>query len=227
MSRRNVEAGGRWLIAVVLMGLPLWSDAALVWEKREINVEAQANEREVVAQYRFRNAGTTAVRIVDLVTNCDCTTMELSRRTYGPGEEGMMTVRSSIGSRVGVQQNTIGVITDEVGVEPTVLQLRANIQSLVTLSAPVLSWRLGAEPDEKTMEVNAASSLRIAQLTIADAYPADAADVRIETVAEGTRYRVHVRLLRGAKARNLTVACSAKFEDGTSQELAIHGIVRK
>ncbi len=209
------------------MALPWVARGGLVWETREREVEARANEREVEVEFRFRNEGDVPVGIVDLVSNCDCTTMEVNKRIYGPGEKGTMTVRVAIEGRSGLQEMAMAVITDDASSEPAMLRLRAKIESLVTLSPPVLTWRLGAESEEKMVEVNAASSLRIAQLTIAGAYPADAAEARIETVAEGTRYRVHVRLFRGARTRNLTVACSATFEDGTSQELAIHGIVRK
>ena len=45
-------------------------------------------DKEVVAEFNFKNVGTTPVTIRDLTTSCECTAAELAKRTYAPGEAG-------------------------------------------------------------------------------------------------------------------------------------------
>lgn len=217
----------RLVRVTALMALPLFAQGALVWEAREIKVEAKANDREVVADYRFKNEGNTPVAIVDVVSSCDCTRVELKKRVYAPGEEGTLSARLAVEGRSGLQVNTIVVMTDESGGEPVALRLRADVQSLVALSPRVLSWRVGAEAEDGFTLVAAATSLGVRSVAIAGIFPAGAAESRVEPVAEGTQYRVSVRPVSTARTLNFTVSCLATFVDGTTQAFAIHGMAKR
>jgi hypothetical protein len=214
------------IVGAVAMALPLVAQGALVWDAREIKVEGRANEREIVAAYRFKNAGSSPVAITEIVSSCDCTTTELTKRIYAPGEEGTLTARLAVGSQAGLQKNTLAVITDDSD-EPVILHLSANIQPLVKLTPQLLSWRTGMDPEENSTVVVAATPLRIASLVVSGIHPAEAATARVETVDDGTQYRVDVRPASVDRTLNFTISCSVKFADGTAQELVVYGAVRK
>lgn len=209
------------------LALPGVAPAALVWETREVTLIASATDREIVAHYPFKNTGARAVAILDVVSSCDCTTTAVTRRVLAPGETGALTARLAVGGRSGLQENTIAVLTDDAGGEPTVLRLRAHIASLVSLSAPLLHWSVGAEPVEAVTIVAAAGPLRIASLAVTEIHPADAAGARVETLDAGLRYQVRVRPATTNRTANFAVSCSVRFTDGTSEALVVHGMVRK
>lgn len=215
----------RWIGAAALT-LPLVAHGALVWRTQQLDVEAPANAREIAAHYPFENTGRRPVTITEIVSSCDCTTTELVKRTYAPGEHGVLTARLRVGGEAGAQENTLAVITDDPSAAPAILRLRSTVRSLVKLPVAVLSWSVGVAPDEASALVAAASPLRIASLAVTNVHPAGAATSRIETVARGTEFRVHVRPATTVKPANFAIACSATFEDGSSQNFALYGSVR-
>ena len=52
------------------------------------------------------NEGQTAVTNESLKPSCGCTTAELEKKTYAPGEKGEVRARFDIGQRVGVQSKS-------------------------------------------------------------------------------------------------------------------------
>ncbi|WP_044891724.1 DUF1573 domain-containing protein [Opitutus terrae] len=203
--------------------LPLAAHAALVWDTREVQLAANSNAREIVAQYRFTNAGASPVAIVDVVTSCDCTTVELTKRVYAPGETGTLMAKLALGSVARSQEETIAVVTDGAPAEPVVLHLRAEIQPLVTLSSPLLIWPTGAEPQPQEVLVQATGALAIRSLAITGTHPRDAVTARIEPEIEGAKHRVWVRPLSTARPQNFAVSCRVTFLDGTTQEVVVRG----
>lgn len=215
------------VIGFAAIALPFLARGALVWDTREIKLQARASEREIVANFRFRNAGSAPVAVVDIVSSCDCTRTELSRRVYAPGDEGNLTATVALRVQSGAQEETIAVMTDDSRGEPIILRVHAEIQPLIEVSPKMLVWRTGAEPKENYTLVTAATPVRISSLTIARTHPAGVATARVETVTPGVDYRIWVRPDSTAKAANFAISCSAKLADGAVQDIVVYGMTKK
>lgn len=123
------------------------AQAALTWETTRADADALFSQENYSTRFSFKNTGTTAVTITELQTSCGCTTAELTKRTYAPGETGAIPVVFTFGDRSGPQQKVVTVRTDDAPAQPTALILRVNIPVAVTLERTLLSWTAGgAEP---------------------------------------------------------------------------------
>ncbi len=216
----------RRMMVIAVFALP-WARGALVWETEEIRLQAPSNAKEVFASYGFKNTGDTAVTIIEVLPSCACTTIETAKRSYAAGESGTLKVRLALESLSGSQEETIAVTTDDSPGEPVILRLYADIQPLIVLSPQVLSWSVGAEPEETSALAVASGPLRLASLTVTRTSPSGAAAVRVETVTEGSQYRIRVRPASTERTQNFTVSCTATFADGTTQDLVVFGMTRK
>lgn len=203
--------------------LPCIARASLTWETQAAQLAAKSNEREVAAEFGFKNTGSTAVTITGIVPSCGCVATELGKRVYAPGETGVLKATLAIESQAGSQAESVAVFTDDAPRTPVYLRLQAEIRPLVGLSPAMLAWRMGEEPREQPVVVAAAGALGIAAFEIKAISPADAAVARVEAIENRRGYRVRVRPFSTAKPLNFTISCSASFTDGTEQEVVIYG----
>ncbi|MBC7367022.1 MAG: DUF1573 domain-containing protein [Undibacterium sp.] len=66
---------------------------ALHWTSVEAVLRPLADGAMPVASYGFRNDASAPVMITQAVPSCDCTTVELTKKTYAPGESGVLVAR--------------------------------------------------------------------------------------------------------------------------------------
>ena len=79
------------MLGVLLVWLP--TARALQWTGTEAGLRPQADGTMPVASYPFRNATAAPVTITQAVATCDCTLIDLAKKTYAPGESGVLVVR--------------------------------------------------------------------------------------------------------------------------------------
>ena len=127
--------------------------AQLVWEKPVQSFERTPEDQGVEANYAFKNTGPAVVTIKSLRSSCGCTTARLDRKTYAPGESGEVVLRFTFGSRRGLQQKGVTVVTDPATPVPVVLGLRVNIAQPVTITPALIWWRVGDAAEAKTVQV--------------------------------------------------------------------------
>lgn len=158
---------GFWLKALALLVglLPLLGSGALTWESQRVSVEGKSTDGALAAQFHFKNTGDTTITITDIKASCGCTTTELTKRTYSPGEEGAIKASMTVGIRSGVQEKSILVSTDDAPNKPVTLWLWVNIRQLLTYSSEVLFWRSNEGSIEKSIDIGIASPLRLESLT--------------------------------------------------------------
>lgn len=106
--------------------------------------DSALGQKQVVAAFPFEVAGKKPVRILNIRSSCGCTTAELAKDVYRPGESGQIEARFVLGNRQGFQRNVIQVITDR-GTQK--LYFEVNIPALWELSSRVFVWN--SEADEK------------------------------------------------------------------------------
>ena len=193
------------MLGVLLVWLP--TARALQWTSTEAVLRPQADGAMPVASYPFRNDTAAPVTITQAVTTCDCTLIDLAKKTYAPGESGVLVVRFDPTGRSGTVSRTISVVTDEPGAQPQLLKLTAELPEVLSFTPRDLSWAAGEKPEAKSLDVlvNVREGLELA------AAWANQPDFKVElvTVAPRTHYRVKVTPPEGAKPQQAVVLLRA------------------
>ena len=213
------------LLIGATLSFGLSAQAALTWNTRRVDQTAKPGDREAIGLFPFVNAGTTMVTITAVQPSCGCTTAELEKRTYAPGESGVIKAIFTLGDRVGEQEKTIYVTTDEPSVRPVPLILHVVIPELLLYTPRLLLWKTGDKLEEKASTITTNTKLSIASLKIVSAAAAEVT-VRIVPVDSGNRYQLFVRPAANDKVMNETITVAATFADGTMQTFSIYALVR-
>ena len=180
---------------------------ALQWTGTEAGLRPQADGTMPVASYPFRNATAAPVTITQAVATCDCTLIDLAKKTYAPGESGVLVVRFDPTGRSGTVSRTINVVTDEPGVPSQLLKLTAELPEVLSFTPRDLSWAAGEKPEAKFLDVlvNVREGLELA------AARANQPDFKVELVSmtPRTHYRVKVTPPVGAKPQQAVILLRA------------------
>ncbi|MBC7369571.1 MAG: DUF1573 domain-containing protein [Undibacterium sp.] len=193
----------------VLGILLIWMPTAqgLQWTVVEAVLRTQADGVMPVASYGFRNDTSAPVTITRAVPSCDCTTVELVKKAYGPGESGVLVARFDPTGRSGTVSRTINVITDEPGGQPQLLRLTAELPEVLTFTPQDLRWAADEKATAKTLDVlvNTPGGVELA------AAWANHPDFKVElvTVTPRTHYRVKVTPPEGAKSQQALILLRA------------------
>src|SRR6202049_5096318 len=102
--------------------------AQLAWETTEQIFNSKPQDKEVVAKYKFTNAGPIPIKIQNVRTSCGCTTAALSKTDYAPGESGEIAANFKFSGRTGRQEKAITVDTTASPEQPTILKLNVYIE---------------------------------------------------------------------------------------------------
>ena len=193
------------MLGVLLVWLP--TARALQWTSTEAVLRPQADGAMPVASYPFRNDTAAPVTITQAVATCDCTLIDLAKKTYAPGESGVLVVRFDPTGRSGTVSRTIAVTTDAAGAQPQILKLTAELPEVLSFTPRDLSWAEGEERAVKSLDVlvNVREGLELA------AAWANQPDFKVElvTVAPRTHYRVKVTPPEGAKPQQAVILLRA------------------
>ena len=96
----------------------------IVWDRQSVDLVAPPAQKVVTAHFHFRNRGNRAITIVAAETSCRCVAAEYAHRSYGPGENGEVSLVYTVGDQTGNQEKRIIISTDEPAAQPSRLTLR-------------------------------------------------------------------------------------------------------
>ena len=158
----------------------------LTWDTTYREIRVPANEKEVLADFGFKNTGPERVDISSLQTSCGCTSAKVDSKQILPGETGAVHVRFEVGGRKGEQVKGVVVKTSDHAKQSLVL--RALIQEPVAFSQKEFAWTSGtpATPKESIVEVEPGSRI-VGVESMNDQFEA-----RLDEMEAGCRYRVVV-----------------------------------
>jgi hypothetical protein len=153
-------------LLLMLVALSTNAIAQLGWENPEQKLTAGATDRFVLAKYQFTNTGNHPVTIIEVQPSCGCTTVQLAKKEYAPGESGELAARFDIAGRTGRQEKSIVVLTKDTINQPITLKLLVTVPEAVRIEPEVLFWRLGDEPKPKVIRVTVAEDFPTKILSI-------------------------------------------------------------
>jgi hypothetical protein len=165
--------------------------AALVWENGVVELSVQPEQREARGEFRFHNNGNRAIKMVSLETSCRCTSAEMPKRSYLPGESGVLTAVFSVDGLTGFQEKTLTVKTDEPNSDPVRLALRLTIKTYMTIQPSLVYWSGSGLRSEATITCTKGNTQAINVLRA----HCDQVNImtQVETIEAGRKYVVHVR----------------------------------
>lgn len=151
----------RVVMAVALSAVQL--HAGLTFDKPMVEDTIAPGVKSYPFEFAFENIGEATVEISEIKTTCDCTTAKLERMRYAAGESGVIKGTFSVGSRRGMQEKIVRVLTKDL-VQPEIqLTLKLDIPQLVTMKPRMLFWSASGEPSKQEvfLETNKAYSVKI------------------------------------------------------------------
>lgn len=141
---------------VFLAALGTNAAAQLSWENPDQRVAARATDPFVEVKYPFTNTGSYPVTILEVQPSCGCTTVQLAKKQYAPGESGALAARFEFAGRTGRQEKSIVVWTKDAINQPVTLRLVVTIPEAVKVEPEAVFWRVGEEPKPKVIRVSVA-----------------------------------------------------------------------
>ena len=137
------------LLGALFLCISTVAQAQLAWEKTELELNPPPGADSAVATFKYENKGAKPIHINAVRTSCGCTTAALAKNDVAPGEKGEIVATLKTGDRVGLQQKTVTVETDDPQQPQTVLTLKANIVQLLESAAGVCFLAGERRPETK------------------------------------------------------------------------------
>jgi Protein of unknown function (DUF1573) len=178
---------------LLLFSLLLFAGSAfaqLAWETTEQTFNSKPEDKEVVAKYKFTNAGPKPIKIQNVRTSCGCTTAALSKTDYAPGESGEIEAKFTFSGRTGRQEKAIMVDTAPNPAQPTILKLHVYIQEVVKIEPEFVHWRVGELPDPKSIHIAIADDASAKIVSVTSDNPA--LKVKLTEIKPGKEYEAQI-----------------------------------
>lgn len=163
---------------------------ALTWEKTSLNLTIEAGSGNVIAEFPFTNEGATQVTITELKSNCGCTAPTVKSKVISAGGADVLKVVYALGNRVGPQNIQVIVRTDEAGRGPAIINLRIDIQPLISITPRMVHWTKADGPITRVIDIKqlAKSPVRLGEIKTTD----DALAVELKSGAESGVWQLSV-----------------------------------
>lgn len=164
------------------------SFGGLAWETTIREIRIPANQKEVLADFGFKNSSSVPIGITSIQTSCGCTSAKTDKTDYAAGEAGAVHVRFDVGGRKGEQVKSVLVKTSDR--EKQTLVLRVLVQEAISFNRRDFVWAPGAPavPQATIVEIDPASGAQILGVESLN----DQFDVKFEEIEPGSRYRIQV-----------------------------------
>lgn len=212
------------LLAVALFGVNS-SRAELVFQETVIEDTISPDAKSYPFEFTFKNAGDSTVEISEIKTTCGCTTAKLEKMSYAPGESGVVKGSFSVGSRQGMQEKKVRVLTKDLGQPEIQLALKLGIPQLVTMKPGLLLWRVGSEPETKVLTISPNADLGAKILSVKCESP----DFAVEGMpkAEGSKeYEVIVVPLKTDAGSRGLIKVTVAVADAKPKTIYAHALIR-
>jgi hypothetical protein len=155
-----------WFLGVLCFAVAATTQAALVFEKTELDLKPDLGAPNAVAVFKYENKGDAPVHIKTVKPSCGCTTAALAKNDVAPGEKGEITATFNIGDRTGLQVKTVTVETDDPKAPQTILTFRATIAQILELQPTFVFWQANEPAQPKTIVAKAGKGVTIKKVDV-------------------------------------------------------------
>ena len=201
------------------------AQAELKFEQTVIEGVIPPDVKSYPFAFPFTNEGARAIEISEIKATCGCTTTELEKLIYQPGESGVIEGKFSVGSRQGKQDKKIRVFTNDLAQPEIQLALKFYIPQLVTMKPGLLLWRVGSEPDAKILTISPNADLGAEIISVECESP----DFAVESLpqAEGSSaYEVVVAPLKTEASSRGLIKVTVAVAGSEPKTIFAHALIR-
>ncbi|MHA3774351.1 DUF1573 domain-containing protein [Verrucomicrobiota bacterium sgz303538] len=196
----------------------------LRWDKPVQEFHRSPQDKFVETKFSFKNTGTTPVKIDDIRTSCGCTTADLTKRTYAPGEQGEITVKFNFGGRTGGLRKVIRVFSSDKPDEPTPLDLIVYVEEPLKVAPALVLWRVGEANTPKPVEITATPEHPVRIKGVSSSNPRLAASLR--TVKAGEEYLVSVKPTDTTLRESAEISVQTDYPPDAPRAYTIHARIK-
>ncbi|MCF7848417.1 MAG: DUF1573 domain-containing protein [Kiritimatiellales bacterium] len=164
--------------------------ADLKWESKTVRAEVLPVQLKTTVAFQFKNKGKTPVEILKINPSCACLAPRLAKKSFAPGETGVLTVVFNLEDRIGPQLKSLKVYTGENPAQPDILYIDVDIPEAFKLSAKQLLWNEGEERAPKLCRLTNVSGVPVSLKPVVP--PQAGIKVETRTIKEGFEYDVVV-----------------------------------
>lgn len=208
----------------VLLASPL-SASLLTWDRTEVTLEMEPDQKEITATYRVSNSGDATVRISRIKTSCGCTGSVIDRKILEPGESTEIKATFNKGRRQGLNQNRLEVFIDGQRDAVAMLRMSVNIPKLIDPVPQIVFWSATNAKTARTVTVTL-DKRYVRQIDDID-YNRERLDITVEPDPANSAKQV-LRILPKSfdSLQRETITIRASGPDGRKAEAMIQSLVQ-
>lgn len=179
---------------LIVLGMLLGSgelSAQISWNSRFLEFRPSVTDTNVEVRFPFKNTGTQTVTISNVTSSCtDCTTMELTKRTYAPNESGEIAAVFRFGERVGVHEKTLTVESDDPKEPKVELKFKVNIPEILKAIPGFVFWLRDGEKIPKVIKLQVVYKEPVHIEWVRSGHPR--LQAQLETIRDGWEYALKI-----------------------------------
>lgn len=123
--------------------------AKLKFEAEILERAAKIGDASVLAEFKFKNEGKTAVEIGLIDSTCGCLKATSDKRVYEPGESGVVEAEFFVKGLSGLVEKAITVHSKGEKREAVRLAVRVSIPEILSIEPKMAMWDLNESPTSK------------------------------------------------------------------------------
>lgn len=212
------------IILLLSLATAVVARGELVWESRDVRVKATPEDKEVTAQYRFKNDGKELVKFRSFKSACGCISITASTMEVPPGGQGEVTVKFVPEYRIGAQKRPIAVQFDDERNSRTALYLTVDIPEIIKPQPIFLLWDPEEPIQPKSVTIVADEKYPVESMIVRSVHPHWQA--KVVPIENSGNYTLEVLPRRGAAPQGKFVEVEAKFKDGQVKRTNLYVVVR-
>ena len=203
-----------WVAMIVAVASTAHSE--LVFEQSELELHPAVGDATAVGHFKYQNKGDKTIAIKNVSTSCGCTAAS-AKQSAEPGEKGEVTATFKVGDRIGTQQKTITVTTDDPKQPTTMLNLKVVIPQVLELQPTLLYWQAGEATKPKTIVAKAGKDISVKSLNVSSSNPDFT--TKVEPGASPGEFRINVEPRKTTQPASATLAIKPDLPDGKTKIL--------
>ena len=184
--------------------------AELTWTQKTVEIKADAATAVCEARFSFKNTGTQPVDVNQVMSSCGCTTVNLEKRHYLPGETGEILAKYTVAEHGGTQKKTVLVTTNDGG-DPVELTLSVKIPEVLRITPSFVTWKHKEAPAAKQITIELAQETPIKEITIQSSNAAVIAE--LQPLTKGRKYQLTVKPGQTGQHLFATLTIHCRFGD--------------
>jgi hypothetical protein len=201
------------LLTFASLGIAVTASADLQWDDPAQKAQSSPDGQFAEFHFTFRNTGKTSVTINNIHPSCDCTTAKLDKKTYAPGEKGVIEAKVNYYGRAGTHHRMLAVFSDDNRGQPKTLDMVVEVVEPLAVRPQLVFWRVGEKNDARTVELTANKDHPVKVNDVKSSNPRITA--RLTTVREGEQYVIDVSPESTAEPQAGELTIQTEYPAGT------------